>query len=100
MKKEMLFFHLHMRIFLFSYINFNSLLQFQNQETSFFKYENNGISLDILSWLEMLTSAYKILFLLLLKIATTKNYNLEREKNCDPWKRNIFTDMATSNKPA
>lgn len=53
-----------------------------------------GINLDILSWLEMLNLVYKILVLLILKIATTKGYNLERERKCDHCEGNILTDTA------
>lgn len=41
---------------------------------------------------------YKIIFLIILKIATTRNYNLEREKNYDPYEGNILTDIETSKK--
>lgn len=46
-------------------------------------------------WLEILTLVYKMIFLLLLQIATTRNYNLAREYNCNPCESNVLTDTDT-----
>lgn len=54
----------------------------------------------VIIMIEILTSVYKLIFPFILKIATTGNYHLARENNCNPCEGNTLNNSTTRKKTA